>query len=193
MICALGPVLASARMSEHDEEAVEIVASVGPLDGAAATLREFVHRSGALRAAGLVGRDLGEAPVVVETGRLARIGVDFGARIVQLPHGIELDVVIPPLPDVRQLPPFDVDAAAGEVAGTIGGLEHLVDGVQGLADALGGRNVAMAVFETTDADAPLAITARAGGGDPVVITIGEDQFELAPPGQPADEPPDAAA
>jgi hypothetical protein len=186
-------VLASARMSEHDEEAVEIVASVGPLDGVAATLREFVHRSGALRAVALVGRDPGEAPAVVETGRLAPIEVDLGDRIVHLPHGAELDVVIPALPDVRQLPPFDVDAATGEVAGTIGGLEHLVAGVQGLADVLGGRNVAMAVFETTDEDAPLAITARAGGADPVVITIGEDQFELAPPGQPADVPPDAAA
>lgn len=185
--------LASAGMSEHDEEAVEIVASVGPLDGTAATLREFVHRSGALRAVALVGNDPAQAPVVVEAGRLAPIEVDFGDRIVHLPHGIELDAVIPPLPDVRQLPPFDVDAATGEVAGTIGGLEHLVGGVQGLADALGGRNVAMAVFETTDADAPLAITARAGGADPVVITIGEDQFELGPADQPPAEPPDAVA
>jgi len=180
-------------MSEHDEEAVEIVASVGPLDAVAATLREFVHRSGALRVVGLVDRAPGEGPVVVECGRLAPIEVDFGDRIVHLPHGIELDAVIPPLPDVRQLPPFDVDAATGEVAGTIGGLEHLVDGVRGLADALGGRNVAMAVFETTDDETPLAITARAGGSDPVVIAIGEDQFELAAPGQPAGEPPDAAA
>ena len=185
--------LASPPMSEPDEDAIEIVTSVGALDGAAATLREFVHRSGALRAVGLVDRALGEGPVVVECGRLAPIEVDFGDRIVHLPHGIELDVVIPPLPDVRQLPPFDVDPATGEVAGTIGGLEHLVDGVRGLADALGGRNVAMAVFETTDDETPLAITARAGGADPVVIAIGEDQFELAAPGQPAGEPPDAAA
>ena len=180
-------------MSEHDDDAVEIVASVGALDATAAVLREFVHRSGALRVVGLVDREPGEGPVVVECGRLAPIEVDFGDRIVQLPHGIELDAPIPLLPAVRQLPPFDVDAAAGEVAGTIGGLEHLVSGVRGLADALGGRNVAMAVFETTNAETPLAITARAGSADPVVITIGEDQFELAAPGQPADEPPDTAA
>jgi len=186
-------VLASPPMSEHDEDAVEIVASVGPLDGAAAALREFVHRSGALRVVGLIDREPGEGPVVVECGRLAPIEVDFGDRIVHLPHGIELDAPIPLLPDVRQLPPFDVDAATGEVAGTIGGLEHLVFGVRGLADALGGRNVAMAVFETTDADTPLAITARAGGTEPAVITIGDDQFELGAPGQPEDEPPDAVA
>ena len=188
----MASVLASKPMSEHDHDAIEIVASVGPLDGAAAALREFVHRSGALRAVGLVDRAPGEDPSS-SMRALAPIEVDFGDRIVHLPHGIELDAPIPLLPDVRQLPPFDVDAGTGEVAGTIGGLEHLVDGVRGLADALGGRNVAMAVFETTDEDTPLAITARAGGADPVVIAIGEDQFELAAPGQPDDEPPDEAA
>ncbi len=185
--------LASRPMSEHDEDAIEIVASVGALDATVAVLREFVHRSGALRAVGLVERDPGEGPAVVECGRLAVIEVDLGDRIVHMPHGIELDVAIPLLPNVRQLPPFDVDAATGEVTGTIGGLDHLVEGVCGLADALGGRNVAMAVFETTAAETPLAITARAGGTDPVVVAIGEDQFELQGPGQAGDDPPDTAA
>ena len=176
-----------------EDDRIELVASVGPLDGAVVVLREFVHRAGALRAVGLVDREPGEGPAVVECGRLAVIEVDFGDRIVHLPHGIELDADVPPLPDVRQLPPFDVDARSGEVTGTIGGLDHLVAGVCGLADALGGRNVAMAVFETTNADLPLAITARAGGGEPVVIAIGEDQFEWRAPGQPEDAPPDAVA
>jgi hypothetical protein len=188
------PVLASRPMSEHDDDAIEIVASVGALDATVVALREFVHRSGALRAVGLVEREPGEGPAVVECGRLAAIEVDLGDRVVHMPHGIELDVAIPLLPGVRQLPPFDVDAATGEVAGTIGGLDHLVAGVCGLADALGGRNVAMAVFETTDEETPLAITARAGGAEPVVIAIGEDQFELAPRDQAFDDsPPDAAA
>lgn len=181
-------------MSQDDR--IELVASAGALDAAVAALREFVHRSGALRAVGLVDRDPGEGPAVVECGRLAVIEVDFGDRIVHLPHGIELDVATPPLPDVRQLPPFDVDPVTGEVIGTIGGLDHLVGGVRGLAAALGGRNVAMAVFETTVPDMPLAITARAGDGDPVVIAIGEDpanRFEWRAPGQPDDEPPDAVA
>ncbi len=179
-------------MSEHDEDAIEIVASVGALDATVVILREFVHRSGALRAVGLVDRDPGVGPAIVECGRMTAIEVDLGDRIVQLPHGIELDVAIPLLPSVRQLPPFEVDAANGEIAGTIGGLDHLVAGVCGLADALGGRNVAMAVFETTNAELPLAITARSGGGEPVVIAIGEDQFEFEPAGQPPDAPLDAA-
>ena len=174
------------------DERIELVASVGALDAAVAALREFVHRAGAVRAVGLVERDPGEGPAVVECGRLTVIEVDLGDRIVHLPHGVELDVPIPPLPEVRQLPPFDVDAASGEVTGTIGGLDHLVAGVLGLADALGGRNVAMGVFETTDPDVPLAITARAGGTEPVVIAIGEDQFQWRAPGQPDPEPPAAA-
>ena len=101
-----------------EDDRIELVASVGALDGAVAALREFVHRSGALRAVGLVDRDPGEGPAVVECGRLAVIEVDFGDRIVHLPHGIELDVPTPALPDVRQLPPFDVDPATGEVTGT---------------------------------------------------------------------------
>ena len=180
-------------MSEDDR--IELVASVGALDEVVAALREFVHRSGALRAVGLVDQAPGEGPAVVECGRLAVIEVDFGDRLVHLPHGIELDVPTPPLPEVRQLPPFDVDPESGEVTGTIGGLDHLVDGVRGLADALGGRNVAMAVFETTHSEAPLAITARAGGDEPVVIAIGDDpsnQFEWRAPGQEPDGPPAAA-
>jgi hypothetical protein len=179
-----------------EDDRIELVASVGALDAAVAALREFVHRSGALRAVGLVDRDPGEGPAVVECGRLAVIEVDYGDRVVHLPHGIELDVPAPALPDVRQLPPFDVDPATGEVTGTVGGLDHLVAGVCGLAEALGGRNVAMAVFETTRAEAPLAITARAGGGGGVIIAIGEDpadQFQWRAPGQPPDDPPDAAA
>lgn len=179
-----------------DDDRIELVESVGALDPVVAALRDFVHRSGALRAVGLVDRDPGEGPAVVECGRLAVIEVDYGDRVVHLPHGIDLDVPVPPLPDVRQLPPFDVDPETGEVTGTVGGLDHLVAGVCGLADALGGRNVAMAVFETTRPDTPLAITARSGGEDPVVIAIGEDpadQFEWRPPGQPPDTPPDVAA
>ena len=181
-------------MSEDDR--IELVATVGALDPAVAALREFVHRAGALRAVGLVDREPGAGPAVVECGRLSVIEVDYGDRLVHLPHGIDLDVPVPALPDVRQLPPFDVEAATGEVTGTIGGLDHLVAGVLGLADALGGRNVAMAVFETTRPDLPLAITARAGGADPVVIAIGDDpenQFEWRPPGQVPDAPPDTAA
>ncbi len=160
------------------DEAAEVVTSVGALDSTVVLLRDFLHRSGALRVVAVVEREaLGQAPAVVDCGRFAPVEVDLGARIVQLPHDLELDAPAPTLPDLRQLPPFDVDALQGEVTGTIGGLEYLADAVRALAAALGGQNVAMAVFETTNPQTPLALTARAGSGE-LVVAFGGDEFEL---------------
>ncbi|HVP03121.1 MAG TPA: hypothetical protein VMT10_11170 [Solirubrobacteraceae bacterium] len=161
-----------------DEPAAEIVASVGALDETVALLRDFLHSSGALRVVAVVEREPGEPPAVVDCERFAPVEVDLGDRTVHLPHELELGVTPPALPEIRRLPPFEVDAAGGEVVGAIGGLEHLVDVVGALADLLGGRNVAMVVFETTDPEAPLAITARAGGVEAPVVSIGEEEFEL---------------
>jgi len=175
---AAGCTTVAAMTDEPSGEAVDIVASVGALDETVALLRDFLHRSGARRTVAGVERAPGEGPAVVDCERFAPVEVDLGDRIVQLPHELELDVEAPALPDVRQLPPFEVDAASGEVAGTIGGLEHLVESVGALADLLGGQNVAMAVFETTDPQTPLAITARAGGAEPAVLALGDEEFEL---------------
>lgn len=171
-------------MAERDEAPIELVESVGALDGAVALLRGFVHGTGAVRAVGVVERGRDEPPAVVECGRMTIIEVGLGARTVQMPHGVELDVEVPSLPGLRRLPPFEVDAGEGTVTGTIGGLDHLVVNVSALAAALGGASVAMAVFETTDPEAPLAVTARADGSEPVVIAIGEQQFAWDAPAQP---------
>ena len=182
-------------MAGHDE-AAEVVTSVGPLDGTVVLLRDFLHRSGALRVVALVERarsdsgaatpdiqdgaaaDFEASAAVIECSRFAPVEVDLGGRIVQLPHDLELDAVAPTLPQVRQLPPFDVDAVLGEVTGTIGGLAQLADDVRALAAALGARNIAMAVFDTTDVSTPLAITARADRSEPVVVALGDAEFAL---------------
>jgi hypothetical protein len=163
-----------------DDDAIDLVGSVGTLDPVVVALREFLHRSGAVRAVAVVERDPGESPAVVDCGRLQPIEVDFGDHIVHLPHGIELDAEPPPLPDVRQLPPFQVDADQGEIAAPLGGVAHLAAAVRDLAAALGGRNVAMAQFATDDPEAPLAITARADGSEPLVLALGEEEFPMEP-------------
>lgn len=160
------------------DEPIDVVATVGPLDVTVATLREFIHRSGALRVVAIVDLAPGEGPAVVDCARLAPTEVTAGGRMVHLPHAIELDAEVPPLPEVRQLPPFQIDQAQGEIAGIVGGVEHLGGAVVGLAELLGARNVAMAQFETDDPEVPLTITARAGGTDPVVVAIGEDDYEM---------------
>jgi hypothetical protein len=163
-----------------DEDAIELVGSVGPLDTVVVALRDFLHRSGAVRAVAVVDREPGEGPAVIDCARLAPIEVDFGDRVVHLPHSIELDVTPLPLPDVRQLPPFEVDPATAQIAAPLGGVAHLAGAVRDLAAALGGRNVAMAQFATNDPDAPLAITARADGSEPIVLALGEEEFPMDP-------------
>ena len=81
---------------------------------------------------------------------------------------------------MRRFAPFEVDAASAEIAAPPGAVAHLAGAVRDLAALLGGRNVAMAQFETSDPDAPLAITARADASDPIVLAIGEEEFEMEP-------------
>lgn len=162
------------------EEPIDLVGSVGALDGVVVALRDFLHRSGAVRAVAVVDREAGASPAVVDCAQLAPIEVDLGDRVVHLPHAVELAAAPPALPDVRQLPPFHVDAAKAEIAAPVGGVAHLAGAVRDLAGALGGRNVAMAQFATDDPDAPLAITARADGSEPIVLALGTDEFQMEP-------------
>jgi hypothetical protein len=168
----------TAEPPSEGEEVLEVVASVGPLDEVVVLLRDFLHRSGAVRAVAVVDRPPGEGPAVVDCGRLQPIEVDLGDRTVRLPHALELDAAAPELPPMRHLPPFEVDPEAGSVTSPVGGLQHLADATRALARALGGRNVALAEFATTDPQTPLALTARADGSEPLVVTLGEAEFEL---------------
>ncbi len=161
-------------------EPPEIVASAGPLDAVVVLLREFLHRSGALRAVAGVAGEPGEGPAVVDCGRLRPTEIDVAGRTIALAHGAELEPVPPPLPGVRQFAPFEVDAGSAEITAPPGAVAHLTGAVRDLAALLGGRNVAMAQFETSDPDAPLSITARADGSDPIVLAIGEEEFEMEP-------------
>jgi hypothetical protein len=81
-----------------------------------------------------------------------------------------------PLPRVRALPPFDVDALRAEITAPLGGIEHLARAVRALADSLPGRTVVTATFATSDPDTPLHLSARTG--DPLVLGLGDEQFEL---------------
>lgn len=163
----------------EDDRPIDLVASAGALDPVIATLRDFIHRSGAVRAVAVVdGTDQGEGPAVVDVGRLAPIEVQHGERLVHLPHAIELEAEPLGEIDVKQLPPFTVDQATAEVAATIGGVEHLARATGRLAELIGGRTACLAQFDTTTPDLLFGIAARQG--DPYVLTIGEEEFEMDP-------------
>jgi hypothetical protein len=163
-----------------ENDVPEVVASVGPLDAVVVLLREFLHRSAAIRAVAVVEGEGGDEPAVVDVRRLHPTEVEVGGTTVLLPHAVELDVPVPALPAVRQLPRFDVDVESGEIAAPPGGVAHLAGAVRDLAELLGGRNVALVQFETNDPEAPFGITARAGGTEPLVLALGEEEFEMDP-------------
>src|SRR3954467_2009877 len=151
------------------------MAAAAPLDLAAAALREFVHRSGALRAQALVEPAPGRAPAVVSCTRPRPLEVLVGDEAVELAHDAPLDAAPPDLGELRPLPPFEIDAERGEVAGVIGGLDLVAAAVRRLAEALGPRAAVVVELETTSPDMPLVLSARVG--EPVLVTLGDDSYE----------------
>ena len=168
------------------DEPVELVDSVGPLDRVVVALREFLHVSGAVRAVGVLPQPVAgdeEAVAIVECGRLAPTEVTLPDRSVLLAHAAPLEAAAPDFGELRQLPVFEVRRDAGELAAPLGGAEHYARGVRHLAAVLGPGAVALATWESSDPDAPLSISAR--GEDPIVLVLGEDEYEQDPGWPPA--------
>jgi hypothetical protein len=112
--------------------------------------------------------------VVVDCDATGAVEVEEGGEVRVLPAASGAPPLV--VPHVHALPAMDVDPASGQVTGTIGGLQHLAGAVGELAAALGGRSVATVQFETTDPDAPLAVSARPG--EPPVFALGDETFAL---------------
>jgi hypothetical protein len=117
-----------------------------------------------------------QPPAVLDCERFGAVVVRLADAEHELAHDAAADVTLPELPLMRQLPPFEVDAATGAVAGVLGGLEMLGRAVRELAALLPGESVVAAQFETTDPDTALGLAGRAG--EPVVVLLGEHEFEL---------------
>ena len=161
----------------EDEEGIEVVLTVGELDVTVATLREFLHRVNAVGVQAVLDRGDDAPTALISCGRLEPIEVVQGDHVVHLPHGVALDVTVPDdLPAVPALPPFEVDDEQGTITGPLGGVEAAARAVEELAAHLGGRSVALAFYATTSPDLPLGIAARIG--EPTLVTLGEQQFEL---------------
>lgn len=159
-----------------DEEPIDVVLTVGDLDPTVVALREFLHSASAVEVQAVVDRGEGRPSALVTCGRMRPIEVVEGDRLVHLPHTVELDAPVPSLREIPRLPPIEVDTAAGTVSAPLGAIPALAEAVTELAALLGGRSVALAFFQTTDDDAPVGIAARVG--EPVVLTLGDEQFHL---------------
>lgn len=163
-------------MSGGDEEPIDVVLSAGDLDRHVVAARELLHRASAIEVQAVVDRGADRSPALVTCGRMRPIEVIDDGRTFHLPHTAELEPAPPALPAVPPLPPIEIDPAEGTVSAPLGAISALAEAVEALAAALGGRSVALAFFQTTDDDTPLGIAARPG--EPVLLTLGEEQFAL---------------
>jgi hypothetical protein len=151
---------------------------------AVATVRTFAQAARAERV--VVVLDVGEAsePALVEWAAGEPLRLTEGETTHEIPDGLSAGRPLP-LADVRPPPPssLSVDPVAGEFACPVGALANLATGLLSLARALGGRSVATADFATRDPSLPLTIAARPG--EPIVLAVADQQFEL-PDGWPED-------
>jgi hypothetical protein len=142
-----------------------------------ATVRDFADRTRAARVVILLDRGPDHPAPTIETAHGEPLTITQGqARVLIEPVdllGVEpLHVHLPVAVPATAL---EVDVERGELEAPIGLLSALADGVSGLADALGGRSVAQAEFGTRSG-ARLTLTARPG--EPIVVGVGDAQFEL---------------
>jgi hypothetical protein len=152
------------------EQAREQIAQI------AVTLRQFVHATGALEATLLLDQGAELPVLVIECPAVGPVLLAEGEEVVQL--DVDRLVAEPlPLPQVKALPPFEVDAVRAEITSPLGGVEHHARAVRTVAELFPGRSVLSVAFATTDGDVPLTIAARSG--DPLVLALGKDeQFEM---------------
>jgi hypothetical protein len=153
------------------EEARERIAEI------AVTLRAFTTAAGALAAVLLLDQGAGTPPLLVDCPAAGPVTLGEGQDMVAL-DAERLAAAPLPLPGVRALPPFEVDALRAEITAPLGGVEQLARAVRALAEAFPGRSVVTVTFATSDPDAPLQLAARSG--DPMVLGLGEEQFEMDP-------------
>src|SRR4029077_16406533 len=139
--------------------------TVGELDCVVVALRDFLHRSGAVRAVAA----LDHAHAIVDCPRFAPVEIERNGVIVAVPHSVELDAQPPELPAFDQPPPFEIDTEHGEVTAPLGSLESLGGAVRALAGSLPPGPVVVASFATTTPDTWLSVSARQG--EPIVIAL----------------------
>jgi hypothetical protein len=164
------------RAVAGDEHAIDVVLTAGDLDPHIVAVRELVHRANAFDVQALVDRGEDRPAAHIACGRMQPIEVTDDGRTVHLPHTAELDPDPPALPKVPPLPPIEFDLEEGTIGAPLGAIPALIEAVEAVAASLGGRSVVLALFQTTDEDRPFGIAARQG--EPVVLTLGEDQFAL---------------
>jgi hypothetical protein len=153
------------------EQAREQIAQI------AVTLRTFVRAAGAAEATLLLDQGAEIPPLVVACPAEGPVTLGEGEDVVQL-DADRLAAEPLPLPEVRALPPFAVDAVRAEITAPLGGIEHQARAVRSLAEAFPGRSALVVTFATDDPQTPLTLAARRD--EPLVLAVGGEQFAMDP-------------
>jgi hypothetical protein len=147
---------------------------------AIATVLLFAERSGAVRVAALLDTGAGSEGTLVEAEKGGPVIVTAGGEAYEIPLSALAHVPPRPLDPPRPVPSsaWRFDPQLGEVSAPIGAVAMLGLGVLELARVLGGRTVATADFAMADGE-PVTIAARLG--EPLLLAVGDEQFELPVP------------
>jgi len=144
-----------------------------------ATVRAFGERSAAEQVLVLIDQGEGAPPAMIEWRPGVPLELTDAGITWEVPDEIGAGVPPLPLPEVRAAAPASalrIDAEAGSVEGPVGAVAALCDAVRGLAEAFGGLSVASADWPTATASRPFTIAARPG--EPAVLGVGDELFEL---------------
>ena len=144
-----------------------------------ATVSDFAERSGATRVVVLLDRGPDRLAPTIEAMPGEAIAIEQGGEHVVVPSAelIGVEPLSLDLPHPVPATALDVDPGAGQIEAPIGVVDALARAILELAAALGGRSVVHAEFATRSQTA-LALSARAG--ESVIVTAGEQQYELPP-------------
>ncbi|MEA2169072.1 MAG: hypothetical protein QOF76_2372 [Solirubrobacteraceae bacterium] len=142
-----------------------------------ATVRDFTDRTGARRV--VVILDLGDAtdPPVIECEPGEPIAISAGEEdVIVMPADFAgAEPILLEVPKAIPETAIEADAETGQVSAPIGALDAFAEALTAFAGALGGRTLAVADLGTRSG-ATLTVAARPG--EPVIVAIGEQQFEL---------------
>ena len=141
----------------------------------AVTLRAFVRAAGALEATLLLDQGADVPPLVVECPAVGPVLLSEGEEVVQL-DADRLAARRCRCPQVRALPPFEVDAVRAEI--TVAARRRRAPGAR--RAGAGGRvsRSQRAVGRVRDDRRRHAAEIAARTGDPLVLALGEEQFEM---------------
>ena len=156
-------------------------AALAAHERALATVREFGERALALRVTALLDAGDGSTAAMIEweagSPTVLTAGDEAYEVADELLEGVIPLPVTPPAPVLPES--MHAHPERDEVMAPLGALTALGLAVLELARAFGGRSVASADFETADGS-PITIAAR--DGEPLLLGVGDAQFELPVPG-----------